>query len=214
LSRRALVDTGGQGTHSGDLIGHLLPHQVTAETDLAALSDEELHAVGETQVVRIEAIAALDALIIPLRRIAPFIRDHAAFTRTRGGTRHRRTARKRHLCLIRQGTEAHARDVDWNVEHHRTLGARAKHGLGDALLAVTFDHETRQRSRKEGQIVEPRDFLEHREAAHAVTPEFSLDVDVVDHLGREDLAAPEQLLVATAVIERFGVVRCRRRCFG
>jgi hypothetical protein len=42
--RRALVDAGGQRAHLGDLIGHLLAHQVTAEADLAALADEELHA--------------------------------------------------------------------------------------------------------------------------------------------------------------------------
>ena len=40
--RRALVDSRWQRTHLGDLIGHLLAHEVAAETDLAALADEEL----------------------------------------------------------------------------------------------------------------------------------------------------------------------------
>ena len=41
-----------------------------------------------------------------------------------------------------------------------------------------------------------RDLLEHREAAHAVAAELGLDVDVVDDLGREDAALPEELRVA------------------
>ena len=39
---RALVDSRRQRAHLRDLLGHLLAHQVPAEADLAALSDEEL----------------------------------------------------------------------------------------------------------------------------------------------------------------------------
>src|SRR5689334_14448365 len=46
VARRApLVDAGWQRAHLGDLLGDLLPHQVTAEANLAALPDEELHPV-------------------------------------------------------------------------------------------------------------------------------------------------------------------------
>ncbi len=41
-----------------------------------------------------------------------------------------------------------------------------------------------------------RDRLEHREAAHAVAAELGLHVDVVDDLRREDLAVPEDVLLA------------------
>src|SRR5207248_8237516 len=39
---RALIDPRRQRAHLRDLLGHLLPHQVAAEPDLAALADEEL----------------------------------------------------------------------------------------------------------------------------------------------------------------------------
>ena len=65
--RRALVDAGGQRAHLGHLVGHLLPHQMAAKPDLAALADEELARVGEPQMMRVEAVARLDALIEPLR---------------------------------------------------------------------------------------------------------------------------------------------------
>ena len=53
-------------TSLGDLLGDLLTHQMPAETDLAALADEELHPVGEHQVVRVEPVATLDDLVEPL----------------------------------------------------------------------------------------------------------------------------------------------------
>ena len=64
--RRALVDAGRQRAHLGHLVGHLLAHQMAAEPDLAALADEELAGVGQAQMVRIEAVARLDALVEPL----------------------------------------------------------------------------------------------------------------------------------------------------
>ena len=64
---RALVDARRQRAHFRDLIRDLLPHQMTAETDLAALADEELTGIGEPQVIRIEAVARLDALVEPFR---------------------------------------------------------------------------------------------------------------------------------------------------
>src|SRR5690606_22712797 len=90
------------------------------------------------------------------------------------------------------GAEAHAGDVDRNVEHQRPLGARTDHRLGDALLAIALDDEARQRARQKGEVVPARDLLEQREAAHAIAAELRLYVDVVDDVRRKYEAAAEQ----------------------
>ena len=183
---------GGKRAHLGDLLGHLLAHQVAAEADLAALADEELARVGEHQVVRVEPVPALDALVVPLRRVVALRRDHPALARARRRAGHRRALGERHLRLEREGAEAHARDVDRDVELDRLLReACAEDRLRLALLAVALDHEPGQRAGHEHQLVPVRDRLEHREAAHAVAAELGLHVDVVHHLGREDAAVPE-----------------------
>jgi hypothetical protein len=64
---RALVDPGRQRAHFSHLVGDLLPHQVPAHAHLAALADEELAGVGEPQVMRVEPVARLNALVEPLR---------------------------------------------------------------------------------------------------------------------------------------------------
>src|SRR5207245_6988248 len=94
---RALVDAGRQRTHLGDLVGHFLAHQVPAEADLAALADEELAGVGQPQVVRVEPIARLDALVEPLGRVTALVRDHAALAGAGRRAGHRRAARQRDL---------------------------------------------------------------------------------------------------------------------
>ncbi len=192
---------GGERAHLCDLLGDLLTHEVPAEADLAALSDEELARVGEHQVVRVEPVPRLDALVVPLRRVVALRRDHPALARARRGSGHGRALRERHLRLERQRAERHARDVDRDVELQRILReARAEHGRRVALLAVALDDEARQRSRQEHELVPVRDRLEDREAAHAVAAELGLDVDVVDDLGREDAAAPEDVLLGRAVL--------------
>ena len=189
--RRALIDAGGERAHLGDLVGHLLPHQMAAESDLAALADEELAGIGEPQMMRVEAVARLDALVEPLDRVAPLVGDHAAFARAGGRARHGGAAGERDLRLEGQRAEAHARHIDRDVEHHRPLGARADHRLGVAFLAIALDDEAGQRAGKESQIVPMRDLLEQREAAHAVAAKLGLHMDVVDDLRREDLALAE-----------------------
>ena len=95
----------------------------------------------------------------------------------------------------------HARDVDGDVELDRLLGeAGAEHRLRLALLAVALDHEAGQGAREEDELVPVRDRLEDREAAHPVAAELGLDVDVVDDLGREDAAPPEDVLRARAIL--------------
>jgi hypothetical protein len=192
---RALVDACGERPHLGHLLGHLLPHQVTAETDLAALPDEELARVREHQMVRIEPVPALNALVVPLRRVIALRRNHPALPRARCRAGHRGALCERHLRLEAQRPERHAGDVDRDVELDRLLReARPEHGLRLALLAVALDHETGQRAGEEDELVPVRDRLEQREAAHAVAADLRLDVDVVDHLGREDAAPPDDVL--------------------
>ena len=192
--RRALVDPRRQAAHLGHLLGHLLAHQVAAEPDLAALADEELDPVGQHQVVRVEPVPALDDLVVPLGRQVALGRRHPALARARRGAGHRGALGQRHLGLQRQRAEAHAGDVDRDVELERLLGeARAEHGLRLALLAVALDHEAGEGAGQEDELVPVRDLLEHREAAHPVAAELGLHVDVVDDLRREDLAAPEDL---------------------
>ena len=193
--RRALVDAGRQRTHLGDLVGHFLAHQMSAQPDLAALADEELAAIRQQQVVRVEAVARLDALVEPFGRIAPLVGNHPAFAGTGSGARHGSAARERGLGLERERTETHAGDVDRDVQFHRPLGARSDHRPGLAFLAVTLDHEPGQRAGQEGQVVPMRNLLEQREAAHPVTAELRLHVDVVDDFRREDLASAEDVLL-------------------
>ncbi len=100
------------------------------------------------------------------------------------------------LASIGQGAEGHAGHVDRDVEHHGPLGARADDGPRLAFLAIAFDDETGERSRKEGQIVPMGNLLEQREAAHAVAAELRLDVDVVDDLGSENLRTTEDVFPA------------------
>ena len=199
--RRALVDPGRQRAHLGDLLGHLLAHQVAAEADLAALSDEELDPVGQHQVMRVEAVAALDHLVVPLGREVALGRDHPALARAGRRARHRGALGERHLRLQRERAEAHPGDVDGNVELERLLReAAAEHRLGLALLAVALDHEPRQRPGQEDQLVPVRDLLEHREAAHPVAAELGLHVDVVDDLRGEDRAAAEDLALRRGLL--------------
>ncbi len=194
--RRALVDAGGKRAHLGHLIGHLLAHEMAAKADLAALADEELAGVGKAQMMRIEAVTRLNALVEPFLRIAPLVRDHAALAGTGGGARHGGAAGERDLGLKGESAEAHAGDIDGNVEHHRPLGARTDHGSRVAFLAIAFDDEAGERAGKERQIVPMRNLLEQRESAHAIAAELGLDVDVVDDLGREDLRTAEKIFAA------------------
>ena len=188
---RALVDAGRQRTHLRHLVGDLLAHEMAAEADLAALADEELASVRKPQMVRVEAVARLDALIEPLGRVAPLVGDHAAFAGAGGGACHGGAAGERDLRLIGKRAEAHAGDVDGDVEHQRPLGARADDRLGVAFLPITLDDEPRQRAGQESEVVPMRDLLEEREAAHAVAAELRLHMDVVDDFRREDLALAE-----------------------
>src|SRR2546421_997352 len=198
----ALVDARGERAHLGDLIRHLLAHQVTTQAHLAALADEELAGIGEAQMIRVETVARLDALIEPLRGIAALVGDHAAFARTGRGAGHGRAARQRDLRLIAERTKAHAGDVDRDVQHQRPLGTRSDDGLGLAFLAIALDHETRERAGQERQVVPAGDFLEQREAAHAVAAELALDMDVIDDLRREQGAPAEHMRVAAELLFR------------
>src|SRR5215204_3919953 len=199
--RASLVDPGGKGAHLGNLLGHLLAHQVATEAHLAALSDEELDGVGQHQVVRVEPVPALDDLVVPLGAEVALGRDHSALAGARSRARHGRPLRQCHLRLERQRAEAHSRDVDRDVELDRLLReARAEHRLRHTLFAIALDHEARKRAWQEDQLVPVRDLLEHREAAHPVATELGLHVDVVDDLRGEDLAAAEDGLLAGCVL--------------
>ena len=139
-------------------------------------------------MMRVEAVARLDALIEPLHRIAPLVGDHAALARAGGRARHGGAAGERDLRLVGQRAEAHAGHIDRDVEHHRPLGLGPDHRLGLAFLAIALDDEAGQRAGQEGEIVPMRNLLEQREAAHAVAAELRLHMDVVDDLRRENLA--------------------------
>ncbi len=194
--RRTLVDARGQRAHFGDLVGHLLAHKMAAEADFATLANEELAGIRQAQMVRVEAIARLDALIEPLRGIAPFVGNHAALTRACRRAGHGGAPGQRDLGLEAQCPEAHPGDVDRNIEHQRALGLGADDGLGLALLAIALDDEASQRAGQESQIVPGRDFLEQRESAHAIATELGLYMDVVDDRRRKHEAAAQQVGVA------------------
>src|SRR5215207_8943082 len=166
---------------------------MAAEADLAALADEELAGIGKAQMMRIEAVARLDALIEPFFGIAPLIGYHAAFAGTGSRARHGGAAGKSNLRLIGQSAEAHSRDIDRDIENHGALGARADDGARVAFLPVALDDEASKRAGQKGQIVPVGDPLEQGKSPHAVTAKLRFDVDVVHHLGREDARAAEQV---------------------
>src|SRR5690606_11792225 len=149
--RRSLVDAGRQRSHFGNLVGYLLTHQMPAEADLAALTDEELAGVGEPEMVRIEAVARLDALVQPLDGVAPLVRYQAALSGSGRRSCYRCAARERNLGFVGERDETHARDVNGYVEHHRPLGAGADDGLGVAFLPIALDDEARERVGQERQ---------------------------------------------------------------
>ena len=95
--RRALVYSRRQRAHLRDLVRDFLAHQVPAKPHLAALPDKELDPVGELQVVRVEAVAGLDQLVVPLYGVAALVGDHAALARAGRGSRHRGAARQGYL---------------------------------------------------------------------------------------------------------------------
>ena len=208
---RALVDPGRKRTHLGHLVGHLLTHQVPAKAHLAALPDEELAAIGQHQVVRVEPVPRLDALVEPFRAEAPLVGDHPTFARTGRRARHRGAPRQRGLGLIRKRAKGHAGDVDRDIQLKRLLGARPDHRLGLAFLAIALDHEPRQRAGKEGQVIPVRDLLEQREPPHPVAAKLGLDVDVVHHVGREDEAVAQPVIVAAQglFLWQIAVSHCR-----
>src|SRR5437899_6962362 len=140
-------------------------------------------------MIRVEAVARLDALIEPFGGIAALIGDHATLARAGGGPCHGCAPRERDLCLVAQRPEAHAGYVDGDVKNQRTLGARTDDGLGLAFLAIALDDEARERTRQERQIVPAGDLFEQREAAHAIAAEFRFYMNVVDDCGREHEAA-------------------------
>ena len=212
--RGALIDAGGQRAHLGDLVGDLLAHQVAAEADLAALADEELTGIGEPQMVRVEAVTRLDTLVQPFGGITPLVRDHAALARAGRGAGHGGAAGERDLGLVAERAKAHAGHVDRDIELQRPLGLGPDHGLGLALLPIALDHEAGEGAGQKGQIVPGRDFLEQREAAHAVAAELGLDVDVVDHLGREHEALAQAVGVALGIAAFRLRLSLRLRAFG
>jgi hypothetical protein len=177
---------------------------VSAEPDLATLADEELAAVCQHQVVGVESIARLDALVEPLGRVTTFVGNHTTFARTRRRARHRGAAGQRRLSFVGKRTKAHAGDVDGDIKHDRLLRARTDHGFSQAFLAIALDDKARQGSRQDGQVIPVRDLLEQGEPAHAIAPKLGLDVDVIHYLPREDLAATQHIGF-TARLRRDGV---------
>src|SRR6188472_1950894 len=161
---------------------------MAAKPDLTALTNEELARVRESQMMRVEAVARLDALIEPLDRVAALVGDHAAFAGAGSGASHGGAAGERNLRLVGERAEAHAGHIDRDVERHRPLGLRSYDRLRVAFLAIALDDEAGQRPGQEGEVVPVRDLLEQREAAHAVAAELGLHMDVVDDLRREDPA--------------------------
>ena len=173
---------------------------MAAKPHLAALADEELDPVGEHQVMGVEPVARLDALVEPLGGIAPLVGDHAAFARTRRGPRHGGATGERGFCFVGQCAETHAGDIDRNVQIERPGGAGADNRPGFAFFAITLDDKPGQGSGHEGQIVPVGDFLEQRHAAHAVAAQLGFDVNVVDHMGRENKGISQPVGIA---VERF-----------
>ena len=155
---------------------------MTAEPDLAALSDKEFAGVRQTQMMRIEAIAGLNALIEPLTGVTSLIRDHSALTRTCRSTCHGGSSSQSGFRFIGESAETHTGNVNRDVENQRFLRTRTQYRLGHTAFTISFDHKSGERSRQECQFVECGNFLEQRKTPHAIPSEFRLDMDIVDSL--------------------------------
>ena len=198
--RRPLVDTRRQRPHIGHLVGHFLAHQVTTQTNLTTLANKEFTAIRQDKVVRVEAIARLNALIEPLGRVTALIRDHTPLARARCRTGHSSSTGERRFGFVGQSPEAHPRHIDRNIQFQGAFRARANHRLGFTFLAIPFDHEPRQRARQKGQIIPMGDLLEQRKPPHPIPAKFGLDMDIVHDARWKNKAVTDAVYIA---VQRF-----------
>ena len=194
--RRTLVNARRQGTHFRHLIGDFLPHQMSSQTDFTALPYEKFTSIGKAKMMRIESVTGLNTLVEPLGGISPLVRNHAAFTRTSRCSCHRCSASQRSFCFITQSTKTHAGYVDRNIQFQRTFGIWTYYRFGQTFLAVAFNHEACQRSRKKSQVIPGWNVFEQGHSAHPVTSQLCFDVYVIDYLGFKNEALTEERFIS------------------
>jgi len=147
------------------------------------LADHDLHGLGKLQMVGVEPVARRKHLIDHHVDGLALLAAHAAVAGRRGDARPLGGEAERGLGVRRERAVAHAGDRDRPLEAHR-IGAvaAAELDLGRALLAVALERHTRERAGDEREVVEGRHTrAPHRETLDVVTPELSLQLDLVDH---------------------------------
>ena len=136
----------------------------------------------------VDPVAAGQDLVDHDPRLGPLDVEHAAVAGGGRGARQPRAARQRGLGVARQGPVAHPGDHQRDVELDRLRGEPgAQHGPRAARLAIAFQRDAREGAGDERQVVEgrPGPRPEDAEAADAIPGQLGLDLDVLDHAGRE-----------------------------
>ena len=189
-SGAALVDACGQVAHGGHVVQHLDAHEEAASAGLGALPHNNLQSVGPHHVVGAEAVAAGENLIDEVGGFLPLLGEHATVAGAGGRACHGGTASQGCLGGAREGTVAHAGDIDRSLQQQGVLGvAVADNGSGVAPLLVALEGEACEACGEEDQVVEVGDFLESAEPAHSIATDLRLGVYVVDHPRRPNLTA-------------------------
>ena len=154
---RALVDAFGQGAHTRDAFGDLLPEQHAATAGFGALAEHHLDGVGLAQVVGVHPVARRKVLVDKVFALSAFLRRHPAVA---GGGGRADLAGAPAQCLLGragQRAERHAGDGDRDIKVQRVFGvAVTEHDVGAAPFAVTLEGIARHRRAEEQQIVEMR----------------------------------------------------------
>src|SRR5579863_4820856 len=184
----ALIDAGGQFTHSGNLFRNLLAQQHAARAGFGPLPDNDFQRVCHAHMMRVETVATRQNLINKLLGGFALGHQHAPVARGGRGANAGCSAAKRDFSVTRERAEAHTCDGDGRFQHNGFFReARAKQGFGGALLAIAFQRDAAERARDEGQFIERDEFFERAEATNAIAPQFYFDMHIFHHLWRPEL---------------------------
>lgn len=180
-ARRALVNADGQGTHTGNTLGHLHAQQHTAATGLGALPQNDFDGIGLAQVIRVHAITRRQVLVNQVLGLAAFFRRHATVARGGTGACNSGAAPQGFFRIGRQCTEAHAGDCHRNFQVDRLLGEPVTEDyIRSAFLTVAFQRVARDACTEQQQVVEVRQLALGTTAANVIDAGLGGTLDFLD----------------------------------
>ena len=131
------------------------PSNMPPPPGLAPWPMHDLDGVGAVHVVRVEPVAARQALVHEVLRRRALLGRHAAVARGRRRPDRRRRPTERLLGVAGQRAEAHPGDRDRGIQHERLRRVpRAEHRRRRARLPVALHRIPRRRRGDEHEVVE------------------------------------------------------------